>query len=644
MIKIDKQLIVRNTFVLLATVVTFLASKLFLGADNTILSIVVFLISIFILNKNFTGSPIRVFSKIMLLTLFIGVVPYIANMNIFTGFFINFIAIFSLLYLLVYRLKKTIYFPFLLGYTLLLCVSPSKYYFYLRIGALAIIAVICFLIQITINRKKSSKNKKDHLIDMLSIISDLTDDFIDNNERKNNVKIFNEIVKNWTNEIFEMRNNNFYLDKKEDIELNLLTSLEKLKFDIKNLSKEDRNNINIALDIKEKICILRKFANNEINIVTLNANIPDIKTIMNESITEEFLLYEIYESITIIKTLLIEIKLESNEKISFKKNMHDFYKHMKILKDHFNADSVRFTFAFRTALTISAAYFIIKYFNIHNGSWIIYTIASVSQPYNDTLRKRGVNRVKGTILGAIYFLILFTIFKEPLERHLILMLTIYINSFMKTYDKQITYITLLVLGLASLSDSNPAILSFERIYLVIIGVIITMIAGRLIFPYYISKETEFLINNYHQIGEDIVEKLFNITKFKHNRLEIKNQTLLAKSIENKIFINNIVLDDENLKNFLQEERFLLIKAQSIINRVEYSDISLQNNRDERIEKLNELKKCMNYDYESDIISPEVESYFKNISKTSEKLIYRDIIEMLIILKRCTKLKKTIIIK
>ena len=293
MIKIDKQLIIRNTFVLLATVTTFLASKLFLGADNTILSIVVFLISIFILNKNFTGSPIRVFSKIMLLTLFIGVVPYIANMNIFTGFFINFIAIFSLLYLLVYRLKKTIYFPFLLGYTLLLCVSPSKYYFYLRIGALAIIAIICFLIQITINRKKSYKNKKDHLIDMLSIISDLTDDFIDNNERKNNVKIFNEIVKNWTNEIFEMRNNNFYLDKKEDIELNILTSLEKLKFDIKNLSKEDRNNINIALDIKEKICILKKFANDEINIVTLNANIPDIKIIMNESITEEFLLYEI---------------------------------------------------------------------------------------------------------------------------------------------------------------------------------------------------------------------------------------------------------------------------------------------------------------------------------------------------------------
>lgn len=644
----DKQLIIRNTFVLLATVATFLAAQFFLGADNIILSIVVFLIALFILNKNFTGSPIRVFSKMMLLTLFIGIVPYIANMNMFTGLPINFIAIFLLLYLLVYRLKKSIYFPFLLGYTLLLCVSPSKHYFYLRLVALAVIAIVSFLIQMTINRKRSSKNKHSHLTDMLSIVYNLIDDAIYNNESNENIKIFNEIVKNWTNEIFEMRNNNFYLDKKEDIELNILTTLEKLKFDIKGLSSQDLNEINIAFNIKKSVCTLKKFANNEINIVALNTDILDVKTIIDESNKEDFLLYEIYESINIIKNLLIELKMTSSEKFSLKKSTHDFYEHIKILKSHFNTNSVRFTFAFRTALTLSVTYFIIQYFDIHHGSWIIYTIASVSQPYNDTLKKRGIHRVKGTVLGALYFLILFTIFKGTIERYIILMLTVYINSFMKTYDKQITYITLLVLGLASLSDPNSAILSFDRIYSVIIGVLVTMVAGRIIFPYYISKETRFLINNYHDIGEDIVEKLLNITKFKHNRLEIKNQTLLAKSIENKIYINNTALDNINLKEFLHEERYLLVKAQSIINRVEYSDITLQDNRDERIEKLNEMKKCMNsnfnFDYEVGVIPPELQAHFKNISKTSEWLIYRDIFEMLISSKKCTKLKNDILSK
>ncbi|MGL4762126.1 MAG: FUSC family protein [Sarcina sp.] len=642
----DKQLIIRNTFVLLATVATFLVAQVFLGADNIILSIVVFLIALFILNKNFTGSPLRIFTKIMLLTLFIGVVPFIANINMFAGLPINFIAIFSLLYLLVYRLKKSIYFPFLLGYTLLLCVSPTKHYFYLRIGALAVIGLVSFLIQIIINRKRSHKNKHTHLTDVLSVVYNLVDDAIYGNKNNDNIDKFDLIVKDWTDEIFETRNNNFYLDKKEDIELNILTTLEMLKFDLITLTSQGLDDIEIGFNIKKSICTLKKFANNEINTVSLYADIPSIDTVLDNNHKGDFILYEIYESIMIIKNLLVELKIASNEKFDIKKSTHDFYELMKVLKGHFNTDSVRFTFAFRTALTLSVTYFIIQYFDIHHGSWIIYTIGSVSQPYNDTLKKRGIHRLKGTILGAIYFLILFTIFKGTIERYIILMITVYINSFMKSYDKQITYITLLVLGLASLSDPNSAVLSFDRIFMVLIGVGITMLVGRLIFPYYISKETNYLIKSYHEIGEDVVDKLLNITKFKNNRLEIQNQTLLAKSIENKIYRNNTILDNDDLKKFLYEERYLLVKVQSIINRVEYSDISLQENRNDRLIKLNEMKIMINTvvtaDYKISSIPESIKPYFDNISKTSEWLIYRDIFEMIISAKVCTNLKENIL--
>ncbi|WP_297522703.1 FUSC family protein [uncultured Clostridium sp.] len=641
----DKQLIIRNTFVLLATVATFLAAQVFLGADNIILSIVVFLIALFILNKNFTGSPLRVFTKIMLLTLFIGVVPFIANINMFAGLPINFLAIFSLLYLLVYRLKKSIYFPFLLGYTLLLCVSPTKHYFYLRILALAVIGLLSFLIQMIINRKRSYKNKHAHLTDMLSVIYNLVDDSIYNNANDENLTKFNKVVKEWASEIFETRTNNFYLDKKEDIELNILTTLEKLKFDLKILNSKGITDIEIGFNIKKSICTLRKFANNEINTVELNANIPNLLTFIDDTNKEELLLYELCESIIIIKNLLIELKIASNEKFNFKKSTHDFYELLKVLKGNFNTDSVRFTFAFRTALTLSVTYFIVQYFDINHGSWIIYTIASVSQPYNDTLKKRGIHRVKGTILGAIFFLVLFTIFKGDIERYIILMVTVYINSFMKSYDKQITYITLLVLGIASLSDSNSAVLSFDRIFMVLIGVVITMIAGRLIFPYYIAKETKYLINSYHKIGEEVVDKLLNITKVKNNRLEIQNQTLLAKSIENKIYINNTVLNNDILNKFLYEERYLLVKAQSIINRVEYADISLQENRHDRLDKLKKMKTTISSksieNYKTGIIPENIKPYFDNISKISEWLIYKDIFEMILSAKVCTSLKEKV---
>ena len=642
----DKKLIIRNTFVLLATVATFLAAQLFLGTDNIILSIVVFLIALFILNKDFTGSPIRIFSKIMSLTLFIGIVPYIANMNMFIGLPINFIAIFLMLYLLVYRLKKSIYFPFLLGYTLLLCVSPSKHFFYLRIGALTVIGFVSFLIQVTINRKRSYKNKHNNLQNMLKTIYSITDDvFYDN--ASDSLSNFDTILNNWNNEVFETRNNNFYLKKREDIELNIISSFEKLKIDIIALKgSENLLDINFIYNIKNSICTLRKFANDEINVAKLNADISNRGFLFKEDTKLSHIIYEIEESLIIIKNLLIELRMTDTTKLNMKENTYDFLTSLKVLKGHFNTNSVRFTFAFRTALTISVIYFLIQFFNIEHGSWIIYTIASVSQPYNDTLKKRSFNRVKGTILGAIFFLILFYIFKNNIERYIILMITIYINSFVKSYDKQITYITLLVLGLTNMSDPSRTILSFDRIYLVIIGVIITLVSGRLILPYYIAKETEFLINTYHTIGEDVVNKLLNITKVKNNRLEIQNQALLARSIENKILINNTALDSDLLKKFLLEERYLLTKAKSIINRVEYADISLQYNRDERISRLNDMQKNIDCIYKDNYIKGSIPScilpYFKDIEKTSEKLIYRDIFEILVNAKMCTILKQEIL--
>lgn len=642
----DKQVIIRNTVVLIATVITFISAQIFLGSANIILSIVVFLVSLFILNKDFTGSPLMVFVKIITLTLFIGVIPYIANINPFLGLPINFIAIFALLYLLVYRLKKTIYFPFLLSYTMLLCSDTTKHYFELRIYALAVIGVFLFLVQLLINRRKRSKIKNNSLYGLLESIYSIIDNTLYENST-NFVEKFDCISKDWSNLIFETRNNNFHLDKKEDIELNIISTLEKLKIDIIKLRKLDKKeDLQFIYKLKNSISTLIKFAKAEVNIATLTANIPETNLLSNDN-ERDFIIYEIEESIIIIRNLLLELRMEEETRFDLQKSTDNIVELFKILKSHFTTDSVRFTFAFRTALSISVTYFVIQYFNIGHGSWIIFTIASVSQPYNDTLRKRGSNRIKGTVLGAIYFLILFSIFKKPIEHYIILMISVYIASFMKKYDKQITYITLLVLGLATLTDSSTGtILSFDRIYLVIIGVIITLVCGKLIFPYYISRETIVLINEYHDLGKEVVDKLLNITKVKNNRLEIQNQILLAKSIENKILINNTILDNEILKTFLSDERYLLLKSQSIINRVEYADVSLQANRQERIDRLNAMScnlNCMNHnELEKDIIPKCISPYFENISKTSEWLIYRDIFEMIVLSKKCTNLKDNLL--
>ena len=649
----DTKKIITNTIIVLITTLFFIATKLFLGPANIIVSILVFLIGVFILNKDFTGTPLRIAFKIIGLSIFIGVMPYLANLNIYTGLFINFISIFILVYLLIYSLKKTIYFPFLMGYCLLLGIPAKGKDFAFRILALTIIGIMAVIVQLVINKRRAKKNTFNNLNVILNYFLTFVDCIIKEEDTSKVIKNLDMLNSKWSSEVFETRNSNFYLSKKEGVILSLISSFDALKRKLISIEHSKPSECQTLKDLKDSLSEMIKYSKGEVDKKNIESIITKFSKRHNETDLDDFTKYELYECIDIIAKLLIEF-VESDKasnKLDNRQIITETVTLTNILKNNFNKSSVRFTFALRTSLTISITYFIVQYFKIPHGTWIIYTIASVSQPYNDTLKNRSIARVVGTTLGAIYFLILFYIFHNANIRLLILLLAIYAASFSKSYKNQIKFITILVLGLAVMSDPNhPTILSFDRIYFIIIGVIITLLAGKFIYPYYIAKETEVLINQYYNVTREMIDKLFTITEDKDNTTFIQNSILLGKSIETKIKINNTALDDEVLSEFINLERYILVKIKNIINRVEYGDISLKENREERIQRLNELRCniCTLPDYDK-ITSVEdiplcIRENFNQINKVSERLIYTDICEILINIEKCSALKDKLLAK
>lgn len=648
----DTKKIITNTIIVLITALFFIAAKLFLGPANIIVSILVFLIGVFILNKDFTGTPLRIAFKIIGLSIFIGVMPYLANLNIYTGLIINFVSIFILIYLLIYSLKKTIYFPFLMGYCLLLGIPAKGKEFAFRILALTIIGIMAVLVQLVINKRRAKKNTLNNLNGILNSFLTFVDCIIKEEDTSKVIKNLDMLNSKWSSEVFETRNSNFYLSKKEGAILSLISSFDALKRKLISIEHSKPSECQTLKDLKASLSEMIKYSKGDVDKKNIESIIDKFSVRHNEADLDDFSKYELYECVDIIAKLLIEFVEadKSSNKLDNKQIITETLTLTNILKTSFNKSSVRFTFALRTSLTISITYFVVQYFKVPHGAWIIYTIASVSQPYNDTLKNRGIGRVVGTTLGAIYFLILFYIFHNSNIRLLILLLAIYAASFANSYKNQIKYITILVLGLAVMSDPNPTILSFDRIYFIIIGVIITLLAGKFIYPYYISKETEVLINQYYNLTREMVDKLFTITEDKDNTTFIHNSILLGKSIETKIKINNTALDDEVLNEFINLERYILVKIKNIINRVEYGDISLKENREERLARLNELRCniCELPDHDK-ITSVEdiplcIRENFNQINKVSERLIYTDICEILINIEKCCDLKDKLLAK
>ncbi|MCG4734640.1 FUSC family protein, partial [Casaltella massiliensis] len=70
---------------------------------------------------------------------------------------------------------------------------------------------------------------------------------------------------------------------------------------------------------------------------------------------------------------------------------------------------MKFTYATKVAIGIALGGFIMDYFNLKEGRWILYTIFSVIQPYTEDGIIKTKKRLFGTILGCISVFILFSI-------------------------------------------------------------------------------------------------------------------------------------------------------------------------------------------------------------------------------------------
>lgn len=653
----DKKALVGNTLIFLISALAVFISVRYLGSNNLMVGITGLFLLIAILNKDFSRTPFRAIFKISFLTVFIGIAPYLVNLNIYTGLIINFLAVFIMLYLVVYTLNKTIYFPFLFGYTLLLETNVVGHNLTLRLVGLFVVGVIAVLFQIIFIKLTSKRElKKDRLIDIIDALVAISKNSIKGEKNQEHIEKFKSLSTYWSRDILERRNNSFYLNEKEDAEINLIASMERMETivtqvagDIKAGHKEYEElllNTNLLLDT------LKRFLAKEIDKKVLDREIDRLIKLYYAGNNTEVVIYQIIEILKVIDTLTDNIYKFENKKrpssniinyLKLKSIKAEIIGVAKILSADFNRNSVRFIFAFRTAVLISVAYFIVQYFDLALGKWMIFTITSVSQPYNNTVRNRAKGRIIGTLIGAAIYLPLSYIFVAVDERIIIISIAVYFMISFRKYAYTTAMLTVLFLGVVTIDVSNILLYAWDRVFYVALGIIVVLIGNRIIFPYSLEKETKILIKKYHEICNDIMEMSMKVYTV-GNREEIRNLIIAAKGIENKILINNTVLDNQTLREFRNEERVLLSNIQNILNRIKYTDTTLKENTEQRVKRLGQMKEEIEKSLfmENKNCRYILGYYCVGIEKLNEKLIYVEFYEMIVAHYRSAKLERKLI--
>ena len=645
----NKKVFMANNIIFIISVIFVYMSIVYLGRDNLMVGITGIFLLIAIINKDFSRNPLRAIFKISFLTAFIAFIPYLVNLNIYSGLIINFLAVFTIIYVVVYTLNKTIYFPFLFGYILLLTTNIGGRDLCKRIIALVIIGIVAVIFQIVFSKitfKKNEKNKM--LIEIIeTFLKNINDLKVGNFNFKNKEKL-KELSTYWSRDILEKRNNSFYLKDNENIKLNLIAAIEKLDRVLEEISQMLENNKEYIKFIEDLgVCLenLKLFLQTETRVVNLSLSIKKLNNDYESIKIKDIKIYEAIEALNIIDGLTSELlEIGKKDYIEIKFGMKEIKEIKNLLWADFNKNSVRFIFAFRTAILISVSYFVIECLHLELGKWMMFTIASVSQPYNDTVWGRAKGRILGTLVGVIIYLPLSYIVTSVEYRIIIIAIAVYFMISFKKYSYSMSMLTVLFLGVVTINIPNIFSFAEDRVLFVALGVVIVLLGNRFILPYSLKKETIILIDKYYNCCTEILDKTLLLYKKSGVREEIRNLIIIAKGIENKILLNNTDIDSDTIREFRNESRRLLNNINSVLNRVEYIDRELKSSGYERMNNIALMREEMENKLEEENLYYILDRYIKPVKKVSEKLIYIDVYEMIISKNICEKLKNELIKK
>ncbi|MGL5822616.1 MAG: FUSC family protein [Sarcina sp.] len=598
-------------------------SKLLLGSNNAIMGMLIVLSTLMLLGKDLTGNPYRNILKLSLLGVGSVVFAYLANLNVFLGLIINLIWIFILIYVNVFNLKIPMYISFLLTYLMLLVLKTTPIEIIPRSIALIFAAFLVVGIQILIRKKKLKNNKRPNLKKSLEIMDRELANIVNRKDTSLDKQDFYVAMKTWNSNILERRQNNFYFTAGENTQSIMIANLEKLQQDIvaiEKLYKTDEGYEVVLVSLRLVVNEVIKFIKNTSTSENIQEKLQQY-LLKAEEKANNYYVYSVSETMKLLLEVIQNPKMETEDVKVLKKERSL----VTLIKYSFRKDSLRFTFAIRMAILMAVTYFIVTVLKLEYGKWILFTLMSVCQPYDSTTTKAGVDRIKGTVIGAVIVFITFTLIQFMPLRMGIMGLGFYAILNVKNPIGKGIGSTVFALSIAELgvkAGQMSMIITADRIMYTFIGFVVAILGSKAIYQYDITKETKTLVEAYYKIINENVKMIVNMKDTKETGISLRASMLVTKSMESKLIINNSILKNAGVDIYLEDARNVMINIYSTLKR--YHNVSTEVNLDEIKNKLKSVYSRFETSYDYDV----VEKLDKNFELNQKSAFYISLAEVI----------------
>ncbi len=632
--KINKELVKSKTIIFLSIIIFIVIFKSIFGDENTLVGVTTITAALMLLDRDLTLSPVKNLLRLLGINLLIGIGASLASSNMYLGILLNFTILFFISYLFSSNLRSPIYLPFSLQYLFILSTPVTADKLPVRLLSLAVGAIVIMLAQIIVNKNKLNKSGNKLLHNVCDLIANKIHDIENINDIETN-KMIHDSIDKFRIMVYDKREHNYYLTYEGRLKLNLSISLESInasldKSSIDLIDKDILKTLErLIIDVKSVLdnesCHSSKYIENLLKVCE-NKNINDL---LNLQILNSMLLL----SDTLENLIKLDVKHFNMVNISSK--FINIFEDSSIKSFLFDRKSLKFCYGIRIGITISIGAFIVDYFNLSEGRWILFTILSVTTPIYETSHSKTKDRLFATIIGSICIVVLFSIFQDPTSRTIIIMLAGYLNGYFSNYKYSTIFVTISAIGSAAIAG-NVHELSFNRILYVVIGAIIAILSNKYIFPYRLNDSIKQLDNLYHSNIIKMLKEVENLVQGNKIPTIMKNLVVLTSLIDSKARTDEALVNESNFSEMITEKRNLVANIYELYALILKKGVT-QDKQKEIISDLREL-----IDYSDEDISIQISHLEKDIKSTKDintKIIISSIAVILQELNHLSTLKK-----
>ena len=541
-------------------VITMMGVGILFGVKNIMIAFPIALTSTVIGRQNFYVKPFSRIGRILILDLLIVFVAFLSSLNIWSGIFIDLIAIFLIIYIVSSPYDSTFYKPFIMLYVFTQYAKVTIYELPNRLLSVVFGAIV-IIIGTYIKRGNAKIIFGNSVNFALKSIKTQVENILENNFDYSLTKKCSKIMMDLVYKVYTTRHKGYLTTNLGTIQFKLYLDIEYINTCLSRIFYEYKDNKISKYQMSDLLLLIELIINYSVD----KCNICDLIYI-NNSITEKNKnASQLYKEIIFAITSIIESikdleKLKDNDINKIYKKWERAYldKPKVIFREYFIIKSIRFKFAIRMAITLTFSIFMGELLGFYKVIWEIITIMSIMQPYYEDTILKSRERIKGNIIAILLTGAVIHLFDSKIITILILIISLYLLYGFKEYYKISLFAAIASICVSSLSV-NINKLIFYRILYVIIGVGIVLLANKFIFPYKLRDGIEQLINKILQYDEYLIE---------HSRAYL-NKTKEANSIRDliihitlltqKLYLRNMQYGDENVEKFVDVNNEIIVR-------------------------------------------------------------------------------------